>query len=82
MRSDWRELARRPAGPRDKTREAKVVERLTGQWKAARVAPEAPPVSEDEVDYVMETRRVALTKGKWRRFPPEVKPDPETPERP
>ncbi len=76
MRPDWREIAVKPEPAPDKTRDAKLVERLRDQWEAGRAAPEASSGNSGDVDYMVVTRRVDMKKGKWNRFPPEVKPDP------
>jgi hypothetical protein len=77
MRPDWRELAARQKPPRNKEQETQLVEKMREQWKGARAANEDRTPTTEEPDYLMLTRRVPLQKGKWRRFPPEVKPDPE-----
>lgn len=76
MRSDWREIAVRPKPAPDKAREAKLVEKLRDQWEAGRAASEVSSGSSDDADYMVVTRKVDMKKGKWNRFPPEVKPDP------
>jgi hypothetical protein len=74
MSPRWREHAMRAPTPRNPERQAALVELIKKQAAAPASGDETK--SADELDYMIITRRVRLKKGKWKRFPPEVKPDP------
>jgi hypothetical protein len=77
MRPDWREIARRNealvAEPRDEEADRGTVAELNRRLDAAEpVADKAAGLHANEADYMVISRKIAPTKGKWRIVPEEV----------
>jgi hypothetical protein len=69
----WRELGASRKKPED-LKMTDEIRALIDECKKAKPSP-GNPVSMEEAAYVTMERRVRITQGKWRRFPPGVKPD-------
>lgn len=74
MSPHWRAQAVAPRPKRDEIQDAALVEAMKRRADAPAV-PGPRNSKLDDMDYMLIKRRVALSKGKWRRFPPEVKAD-------
>jgi hypothetical protein len=77
MRRDWRAIAKAQEAavrqPRDERADRETLQELTGQLDEARlVTDNTPSASDDGPDYVVVTREIPRTKGKWRILPKEV----------
>jgi len=70
----WREQRRRAEAKRNGERDDKLMELLDRIDRAPEVAPPTPDELKDP-RFMHLTRQVPMRRGKWRQFPPEVKPD-------
>jgi hypothetical protein len=69
----WRQIRDSRKKPSELKMTAEIRE-VRDRLKKAQPAP-PPLVSTEQAAYVAMERRVRIRQGKWRRFPPEVKPD-------
>ena len=77
MRPDWREIARRQEAElgkrRDEEADCKTVAELRRRLDAAQlVDDEAASLGGDGPDYLVTSRKIHATKGKWRIVSKEV----------
>jgi len=56
----------------DKNAEDRIVKEINRSEKEAVPTDPRTPIASDDADYILIKRKVFATKGKWKRFPPEV----------
>lgn len=68
----WRKHDAVTQKPVERDEEERIVREINRLDKMSAPVEPATPIASDDADYILIKRQVLLTKGKWRRFPPEV----------